>query len=327
MPLSYDPDYFKSWGPKLALIAGVPKPALHDIAARRAGFDGSIHAMGSSLPDSPGVETAVHQIDTHDGTRISVYSFIPKKSASGESSAADPGPAILHCHGGGMILGSVELFKKALAIEAGMVNMSIFSVEYRLAPEAKDTSLVQDCYAGLVWLIQNAKQFNVDPARIAIMGESAGGGIAAGVALMARDKNLQPPLAKQVLTYPMLDDRNLTPDPALVPFAVWTYEDNITAWTALLGDKAGKEDADVSYYAAPARAKSLSGLPPTYLLVGDLDIFRDEVLEYARRLAKENINLELHVFPGVPHGFDLWCPETVAARTALTLRHRALHGV
>ena len=201
------------------------------------------------------------------------------------------------------------------------------SVEYRLAPEHPGTTLVDDCYAGLVWLSQNAQKFNIDPTRIAVMGESAGGGIAAGVALMARDKNLQPPLAKQILIYPMLDDRNLIPNEALEALPlVWTNADNITGWTALLGDKAGKPDADVSPYCAPSRVKSVVGLPPTYIDVGGLDLFRDEDLLYAQRLAAENINTEFHLYPGLPHGFELFATSIDASKRANENRQKAILG-
>jgi acetyl esterase/lipase len=183
---------------------------------------------------------------------------------------------------------------------------------------------VEDCYAGLTWLHANAQKFNVDPTRIAVKGESAGGGLAAGVALMARDKNLSPPLAKQILIYPMLDDRTKE-DAALVPFASWSYVDNVTGWTALLGaNKAGKAEADVPIYCAPARAKSLKGLPSTYIDVGTLDIFRDEDIEYAQRLAKENIDVEFHLYPGLPHAFELTGAKTNATKRALENRMRAM---
>ena len=127
------------------------------------------------------------------------------------------------------------------------------------------------------------------------MGDSAGGGLAAGVCLMARDRG-GPPIAQQLLIYPMLDDRPTTPDPQLVPFLTWTYDDNLTGWAALLGDSAGADA--VSPYAAPARATDLTGLPDTYIDVGDLDIFRNEDITYARRLSDAGVPTELHLHPG-----------------------------
>ncbi len=322
MALKYDPEFLQAFAPLIPQLAGETRPAVHDVATRRAN-SGRFQFFIDKLPDAPDVETTIHHVEAADGHQIPVYSFIKKTST--DSHSQNPGPAILHCHGGGMILGSVERFQKGLRLEVDQISVPVFSVEYRLAPEYKDTTLVDDCYAALVWLSSNAVRFNIDPARIAVMGESAGGGIAAGVALMARDKNLQPPLAKQILIYPMLDDRNLVANEALEPLAFWKNDDNITGWTALLGDKAGKPDSDeVSIYAAPARAKSLAGLPPTYIDVGGLDIFRDEDLAYAARLAAENISTEFHLYPDVPHAFDLIAPEASVTKRASANRFAAM---
>jgi acetyl esterase/lipase len=320
MSLKYDPEFFKAFEPMLGVMAAFPKPAVHDVEGRRKTLETGLAALVDNMPfPAPDVEQGEHTITTASGASIKVLSFVKK----GASTSA--GPAILHCHGGGMILGTAESNAKPCAFQVQQTGVPIFSVDYRLAPEVQGTTLVEDCYAGLEWLSKNAAQFNVDPARIAVMGESAGGGLAAGVALMARDKKLSPPLAKQILIYPMLDDRNLTTNDALLPFAFWNYEDNITGWTALLGaDKAGKPDADVSHYCAPARAKSLAGLPPTYIDLGGLDIFRDEDLEYASRLAKEDIEVELHLYPGLPHAFELFGPETSVVKSVFANRFKAM---
>jgi acetyl esterase/lipase len=152
------------------------------------------------------------------------------------------------------------------------------------------------------------------------MGDSGGGGLAAGTALLARDRGLA--VAKQVLIYPMLDDRTTVPDPALVPFAGWSYDDNYTGWHALLGEQIGTESVPAP--AAPARATDLAGLPPTYVEVGELDIFRDEAIEYARRVALAGTSVELHVHPGCPHGFDRAAPHADVVRRSRADRLRAL---
>ncbi len=152
------------------------------------------------------------------------------------------------------------------------------------------------------------------------MGDSGGGGLAAAAALLARDRGLA--VARQILIYPMLDDRTTTPDPALAPWAGWSYDDNYTGWHALLGDLIG--GPDVPAYAAPARAADLSGLPATYIEVGELDIFRDEAIEYARRIALTGTSVELHVHPGCPHGFDRITAEAGVVRRARADRLRAL---
>ncbi|EXJ71201.1 uncharacterized protein A1O5_06195 [Cladophialophora psammophila CBS 110553] len=320
MPLQFDPEFLKVFEPLIPLLSARPKLAVQDIRPSREGREAGLAVFFRRLPDSPDVEQTVYHADAPDGHQVPVYHFA-KKSASSE-----PGPGILHCHGGGMILGSVPVFSRAIARLVSDSSVPIFSVDYRLAPENSGTTLVEDCYASLVWLYQNAQRLNIDPARIAVMGESAGGGLAAGVALIARDRNLQPPLAKQILRYPMLDDQNSTAKEAIDPFTMWKVEDNVTAWTAVLGDKAGKPDADVSPYAAPARAKSVAGLPPAYIEVGTLDIFRDEDITYATRLLAENISTELHLYPGLPHGFEMLAPNIPASKRAHENRLNAIQS-
>jgi acetyl esterase/lipase len=141
---------------------------------------------------------------------------------------------------------------------------------------------------------------------------------------MARDRG-GPALARQILVYPMLDDRTTSPDPALLPFLTWTYDDNVTGWGALLGAWARTDD--VPAFAAPARALDVSGLPPTYIDVGELDIFRDEDVEYARRLAGSGTSVELHVHPGVPHAFEAYAPQADVSRRARADRVRVLRSL
>ena len=143
---------------------------------------------------------------------------------------------------------------------------------------------------------------------------------------MARDQNLQPPLAKQILIFPMLDDRNMTEDEEMASFAFFKTQDNVTAWTAVLGPQAGKPDADISPYVAPARVKVLAGLPPTYIDVGTLDIFRNEDMAVASRLLAENITTEFHLYPGLPHAFDLIAPNISLSKRAHQNRVAAILG-
>lgn len=319
MPLRYDPEFFKFFEPLLPLLEGRPKLTVQDIPASRASRDAAISVFLDRVPESPDIDHTVYQVEAADGYRISVYGFT-KKHASPE-----PGPGIVHFHGGGMTIGSAQIFAKSMAKLVAETSIPIFSVNYRLAPEAKGTTLVEDCYSALVWLHHNARSHNINPARIAVFGQSAGGGLAAGVALMARDRNLQPPLAKQILVYPMIDDRNMTADKEIEPFAFFKTEDNILSWTAVLGpEKAGKPGADVSPYTAPARARSLAGLPPAYIDVGELDIFRDENIAYATRLLAENVSTEFHLYPGLPHGFEMIAPSIAQSTRAYDNRLRAM---
>lgn len=224
-----------------------------------------------------------------------------------------------------MIAGDTQTFMVSPKTYASLANIQIFDVEYRLAPEAQHTSLVEDCYAALTWLHEHADEFHVDRARIGVMGESAGGGIAAGLSLMARDRNLQPPLAKSILVYPMIDYKSIQPVPALEQFLVWTVDSNLTGWTALLGEDRIKS-GDVSPYASPSHAKDLSGLPSTYIDCGTLDLFRDEDTMYAARLAAANVDVEYHLYPGVPHAFEVMAPNISVTQQANLNRLKAVQS-
>ncbi|KAJ6002525.1 Alpha/Beta hydrolase protein [Penicillium sp. IBT 35674x] len=318
MPFQFDPEYAIAIEPLIPVLSKRAKLTIEDIKLSRDAREQGIARFYGVLPDSPDVEQTVYHIEADDGHRIPILKF------SKIGTPTEPGPAIMHYHGGGMILGSAELHAKPLAVLVSETGIPIFSVNYRLAPDYNGAIPVEDCYSGLVWLHKNAKVHGVDPARIAVFGESAGGGLAAGVTLMARDRNLKPRIAKQILVYPMIDDRTTIANEAVEPLAFWKTEDNITAWTALLGDDAGKPDASVSPYVAPARATSLAGLPPTYIDVGELDIFRDESITYATRLLGENISTELHVYPGLPHGFEMVAPFISATARAQANRCKAM---
>jgi len=234
---------------------------------------------------------------------------------------AAPGAAVLYLHGGGMIMGSVALYDGPVARYVSNSGVPILSVDYRRAPEHPYPTPIEDCYAGLQWLGTHAAELGVDPARIAVMGDSAGGGSAAALALLARDRG-GPALARQILIYPMLDDRNTVPDPEIVPFALWTYDDNITGSGALLGDAIG--GPDVPAYAAPARVTDAAGLPAASIEVGQVDIFRDEDLAYAQRLSRAGVAVEFHLRPGVPHEFETFAYDTDVACRASADRIRVL---
>jgi acetyl esterase len=222
--------------------------------------------------------------------------------------------AILHIHGGGMVLGSAHLTRERDAEFALKNNVVIASVEYRLAPETPFPGPQEDCYAALEWLVTSAAELHVDPDRIAVSGESAGGGLAAAVALMARDRG-KVALCAQLLTYPMLDHRTggrMDPyrNPVVGEF-VWNASKNQFGWGCLKGDY--RLDDDRIGWFSPMCADDLSGLPPAWIGVGALDLFFDENLEYARRLCAAGGEIELHCYPGAVHGFTV-LPETRLAR-------------
>lgn len=222
-------------------------------------------------------------------------------------------PAILHTHGGGYILGSPQSDMPNLQRIAAEQGCLIVSVDYRLAPETRFPGSLEDNYAGLLWLHDHADQLRVDRRRIVVMGESAGGGHAAALALAARDRG-EVPLAGQVLIYAMLDDRtgSVRRPPPYEGAFIWTPELNVLGWTALLGVPAGS--AAVPRGAVPARAETLAGLPPTFIGVGALDLFVQEDIDYARRLIDAGVPTELVVAPGGYHAFQFVVPTAAVSR-------------
>jgi acetyl esterase/lipase len=231
---------------------------------------------------------------------------------------ATSAPAVYHTHGGGMIMGDNRTGMAGLLDWVEQLRVVVVSVEYRLAPEHPFPAAVDDCYAGLLWTAANAAELGIDPQRLLIAGASAGGGLAAAVSLMARDRG-RPALVGQVLMCPMLDDRNETPSSfELEGVGVWDRTSNQTGWASLLGDERGGED--VSPYAAPAREKDLSGLPPAFIDVGSVETFRDEDVDYAVRIWRAGGQAELHVWPGAFHGFDGLAPDAVLSRAARQAR-------
>jgi acetyl esterase/lipase len=221
-------------------------------------------------------------------------------------------PAVLHLHGGGFVIGAPEMNDGSNRLQSAALKAVIVSVDYRLPPEHPFPAPMEDSYAALKWLHDNAAELGVDPARIAVKGESAGGGLAAGLALLARDRG-EVPLIFQCLTYPMIDDRSpAEPHPYTGEF-IWTRPSNRYGWACYLGAEPGGKD--VSPYAAPARAESLAGLPPTLIITLALDLFLEENLEYARRLTRAGVPLELLVYPGAFHGFHMAGPSALSERS------------
>jgi acetyl esterase/lipase len=229
------------------------------------------------------------------------------------------GPGIYHVHGGGMVTGHrLSGVSQCLGwvVEHDAV---LVTVDYRLAPEFPDPYPVEDAYAGLVWTAGNADRYGIDPGQVVIVGASAGGGIAAGTALLARDRR-GPALAGQVLVCPMIDDRNTTTSSLqFTDDTLWTRDSNIYGWTSLLGERVGTDD--VSVYAAPARATDLAGLPPTYIDCGSAEVFRDEDVAYASALWAAGVDAELHVWAGGFHGFDMVVEHAQVSRAAVAARN------
>lgn len=223
---------------------------------------------------------------------------------------AGPLPCVFWIHGGGLIRGSCVSGDALLQRWAERLGFVGVAVSYRLAPQHPYPAALDDCDAGLRWVHDHADELGVDPARIGVAGYSAGGGLAAALALRARDRG-SPPVAFQLLQVPMLDDRCASRS-SQWQVGPWYPATNRTAWQAYLGGR-----ADVPAYAAPARATDLRGLPPAFLSIGGADVFFDEDVAYAQELVHADVPTEFHVYQDAPHGFDLFAPESHVGRRAL----------
>ncbi|KTR93746.1 lipase [Microbacterium testaceum] len=277
---------------------------------------------GGVLPGMPTtaeiLETAQLQsrdvtISGYGGDDITV-SVIEAKGRTGR------GPGIFHTHGGGMIMGDRFAGVDSFAEWIHRYNAVLVSVEYRLAPEFPDPYPVEDCYAGLVWTAEHAEELGIERERLLIAGGSAGGGLAAGVALLARDRQ-GPHLIGQMLMYPMLDDRDATVSTKQIEgVGVWDRKSNLLGWSSLLGERRGSDD--VSIYAAPARALDLSNLPPAFIDCGSAEVFRDENVAYASAIWAAGGRAELHVWPGGFHAFEAFAPQAALSHDAVEARDR-----
>jgi len=295
---------------------------LNDIPAARAKLRKLFTAMQATLPAVEGVtsqDQLVPGLQGDPAVRVRIYQPANRPNLL---------PGLLWIHGGGYVLGDIEQDDRLMKQLVKRIGCVALSVDYRLAPEHPFPAPVEDCYAGLRWLFAHAGDLGVDPSRIAIGGPSGGGGLAAGLALLARDRG-EMQVAFQLLIYPMIDDRNVTPASyAITDPRVWHRESNRLGWKAYLGRDGGGDD--VSPYAAAVRATDLRNLPPAYIPVGALDLFIDENIEYAQRLIQAGVPTELHVYPGAFHGFDLLAPAAAVSKQFKAeldqALKRALHG-
>ncbi|UOR02770.1 alpha/beta hydrolase [Leucobacter allii] len=305
------PPFDPELGAALAVLAEVSPPTITPemIPAMRTGNPAL--AIDDDAFDAAGLERRDVEIPGYRGDAI-IVSIVQARGRTGT------GPGIYHTHGGGMIIGDrwtgiAGLFGWILKHNAVAVT-----VEYRLAPEFPDPVPVEDCYAGLAWTAEHAAELGIDPDRLLIAGGSAGGGLAAGTALLARDRG-GPRLCGQLLMYPMIDDRDTTVSTRQIDgVGVWDRTSNLTGWTALLGDRRGGDD--VSIYAAPARATDLSGLPPAFIDCGSSEVFRDEDVAYASAIWAAGGDAELHVWPGGFHAFEGFAPQAALSQKMLAAR-------
>lgn len=269
------------------------------------------------LEADPSVQVSEHRAGGRSGSpEVRLLLYRPKDLPKNA-------PVLLQIHGGGFLFGTAELGDSRNRAWAREIGCAIVSVDYRLAPETPYPGALEDCYAALEWVHDNAGELGLDSTRIAIRGESAGGGLAAALGALARDRG-GPKILYQLLVYPMLDDRTgSTSEPH--PYAgefVWNATSNAYAWGSWLGTKPGS--AEVPPLAAPARIRDLRNLPPTFIATAALDLFIDENLEYARRLMRAGVPTEVYVAPGAFHGFDAMVPDAAISRRFTSLCQTAL---
>jgi acetyl esterase/lipase len=265
-------------------------------------------------PTAPPADVLVEEIPV-DGGALKVY-----------RPAAQTGtvPALVWCHGGGYIGGAAEQDDATNIRFVQELGIVVASIRYRLAPRHPSPAATDDAYAGLLGLVAHASRLGVDLSRVAIGGASAGGGLAAGLVLMAHDRG-EVDVAFQLMVYPMLDDRTvLRADLSSLTVRVWTAKSNRFAWESYLGVAPGSPS--VSAYAAPARRESLAGLPPTWIGVGTLDLFHDEDLVYASRLREAGVPVSVLEVPGAFHGFDALFRKAPVTRSFWQAQADALRG-
>ncbi|MCX5375066.1 alpha/beta hydrolase [Streptomyces sp. NBC_00091] len=279
--------------------ASRPRPTVGELCA-----DGRFEVAELSVPGPPG------------GPDVTLVSARPA-GVGGEL------PLLYYMHGGAMVMGNAwSVLPRILHEWVLPLDMAVISVEYRLAPRVRYPEPLEDCYAGLVWAAGHADELGVDADRVVIGGKSAGGGLAAALALLVRDRG-GPRALGQLLLSPMLDDRGSTfSSHQMSGRGLWDLTSNATAWQALLGERYGA--ADLPPYAAPARATDLSGLPPAYVEVGSAEMFRDEGVAYANAIWQAGGQAELHAWSGAYHGFDGIAPHAALSLDARDARTRWL---
>lgn len=298
-------------------------PAAHQVIAQSRGVEWSkagLTRLRAGTPPTPPPlsDVPVRELDVPVGTGQPDVRIFVINARRGTLR-----PGILHMHGGGYILGSAALevaYEQALARDLDCV---IVTVDYRLAPETRYTGSIEDNHAALRWMHHNASSLGLDPARIVVMGESAGGGHAARLAITARDRG-EVPLAGQILIYPMLDDRTGSSVhlPPFIGAFGWTAQANRFGWESFLGMEPGGPDVPAA--GVPARVANLAGLPPAFVAVGGTDLFVREDIDYARRLTEAGVPTDLLVVPGAFHGFDRLAPETGVSQRFTAAKLNAL---
>ena len=310
-------DLMAAMDPEIAAVMpNIPVLDLSDIPKARENRWKIMQAALERWTPSPNVTRENRMIpgwDDDPEVRVRIYRPVEPQGAM---------PCLFWIHGGGHVLGQVEQDDPAMDQYIEALGCAVVSVDWRRPPEHPYPAPMNDCYAGLAWTYEHAEELGIDRTRIVVGGASSGGGSAAGLVLLARDRG-EIPVSFQFLIYPMTDDRGITASSrAITHHKVWNRTSNEIGWRAYLGDAYGTDD--VSPYAAPSRATDLSGLPPTFIATGDLDMFVDENLDYAQRLIQAGVPTELHLYPRAIHGFDVFAPDSAVSRRYVAERNAGL---
>jgi acetyl esterase len=290
-----------------AFLPLLPKEDLSDPIADR--MDSAARAAARPPLDTGDMEIEDRTVPADPDVAVRVYR---PREAQG---------AVVWLHGGGYVVGNLDTEHPWCARIAEGSGAVVVSVNYRLAPEHRFPAALDDAYAVLGWTFEHAAELGVDPDRIAVGGHSAGAGLAAALALRARDQD-GPRICFQLLNEPGLDDRQQTWSQRNFTDTPWVYRDKIAAaWRHYLGS------TPASQYAAPARAADLSGLPPAYIAAAEFDPNRDEDIDYAQRLLQAGVQVELHQFPGTFHGSQVISSADVSQRQLAELAAALRRGV
>jgi acetyl esterase/lipase len=308
----YDPELVVA----LQVLQGRPLVNWNDLPGSRQTAKQTLAALEASTPNSTQVTKEDRTVPGPQGApAVSLRIYRP-------GNLVGPKPVLLWIHGGGYVSGTVGQNDALMQHTVEEVGCVAISVEYRLAPEHPFPAPLEDCHAILTWIAEEALALDIDPTRIAVAGTSAGGGLAAALVQLARDQG-KVKIAFCVLISPMLDDRDRTLSSEVFANApVWSRQDNRKGWRAFLGDAAAS--AEVPPYAAAARATNLTNLPPTYIAVGSGELFLDEDVAYAQRLALAGVPIELHIYPRAFHGWSLLAPGAALSQRLLAEWNQAL---
>lgn len=292
-------------------LAAMPDTIPGNVESLRAKFDAFYRLVNDGLEEAEGVETSDHHIPIDNERRLLARWYQPTGGACRA--------AVMFLHGGGGMAASISDYHKILTQYVANTGVNFLALDYDLAPEHPGEAQAEQAVVALEWLQRQSERFAIDPKRIAIMGDSGGGGIAASTAVLARDRGL--PLARQILIYPMLDDRTDRAPASIASMLTVTAQDVRDAWVARKRHSSSRIPMP---RLAPARQTDYRDLAPAYIDVGDLDLFRDESLEYTRQLIAADVPVEFHLYAGVNHGFDLIAPHIQVTLQAMENRYRVI---